>query len=66
MPIVDVRVVVKVSRNLAPALHATPVDEFQPHLIGQHVADGVEVARVEAVDIFGQQRALGLGQDGDL
>src|SRR5262245_39682794 len=56
MPIVDISVVVKVPPNLAPALHASPVDELQSHLIGQHVADGIEVTRVETVDVLGQQR----------
>jgi hypothetical protein len=65
MPIVDVSVVVKVPPNLAAALHASPVDELQSHLLGQHVADGVEVTRVEAVDVFGQQRAFRRGQGGE-
>src|SRR5207249_2389320 len=60
-PIVDIGVIVKIPPDLALTVHACPVDELQPYFIGQHVADGVEVARVEAVDVFGQQQTLRFG-----
>ena len=46
--------------NLAPAVHACPVDEIEPHLVGQHIAYGVEVAGVETIDVGGEQRAAPL------
>jgi hypothetical protein len=46
----------------AVALHAG--DDVEPHLVGEHVADGIEVARVEAVDIGREQRTIGFGEDG--
>jgi hypothetical protein len=65
MPTVDETVVVKILADLVPAIHPTSVDELEPYLVGKHITDGVEVARVEAVDVGGQKRALGLGQDGN-
>ena len=50
-PVRNPIVVVKVSADLAPPVQATLVDEFQPHLVGEQVADGVEVARIETIDV---------------
>ena len=62
MPILGAGVVMKISPDLAPAIQAGLVDKLQPHLIGEHVPHGVEITRIETVDVPGEQRTLRLGQ----
>ena len=50
----DAGIVREVGGDLALAVQPRPGDQIEPHLVGEHVADGVEVARVEAVDIGGE------------
>src|SRR5258708_7211889 len=64
-PVIDQPIFVKIPAASPPAIHARPVDELEPYLVGEHVADGVEIAGVEAVDVSGEKRALGLRQGGN-
>src|SRR6476661_9499043 len=64
MPILELGIVVKVPAHFASAIHARPGDELEAHLVSQHVAYGVEIARVEPLDIGGEKRTLGFSQNG--
>jgi hypothetical protein len=64
MPILDQGIVVKVLAHLVAAIHSRPCDELEPHLVGEHVAYGVEVARVEPLHIGREERAFGLRRSG--
>ena len=54
MPVPDQAIVMKVSTHFPPTGHSLPGDEIEPHFISEHVAYGVEVACIEAVDINGK------------
>jgi hypothetical protein len=60
MPIVDSRIVGEVVFELSAATPPGLVDEFELHLVRQHGADGVEIARVKPVDVRGKTQALRL------
>src|SRR5262249_56813338 len=64
MPVLEPSIVVEVRSDLGSTLLLQLRNEVEPHLIGKHVADGIKVARVEALDISGEQRALGFTQNG--
>src|SRR6516162_4116090 len=64
IPVLEPGIVVEVRSDLRPTLLLKLSNEVEPHLIGEHVAYGIEVARVEALDISGEQRALGFSQNG--
>src|SRR5260221_7655045 len=55
-------VIGEVAADLVAAVSLRTGDEIEPHLIGEHVAYGIEIARVETVDIGGEKRALGFRQ----
>src|SRR6266436_4969364 len=63
MPILKPGIVVEVRSDLRPTLLLQLRNEVEPHFIGEHVAYSIEVARVEALDISGEQRALGFCQN---
>src|SRR5262245_12534383 len=54
MPVLQPGIVVEIRSNFASALPSQLGNEFEPHLLSQHVAYGVEVARVEALDVSGE------------
>ena len=54
MPVLQPGIVVEIRGNFASALPSQLGNEFEPHLLGEHVAYGVEVARVEALDVSGE------------
>ena len=58
VPIVRLRIVVEIGPNFRPSVHSDTRHEVQSHLIGEHVADRVEVSFVETVHVGGQQRAV--------
>ncbi len=58
VPVARLAVVAEILRHLAASVHPGLGDEIEPHFFGEHVAHGVEIAGVEAVDIGGEQRAL--------
>src|SRR5262245_32948992 len=64
MPILQSGIVIEVCSNFASTLLLQLGDEFEPHLLGEHVAYRIEVARVEALDVSGEKRALGFRQNG--
>src|SRR6266478_8006684 len=64
-PIRDAGIVAKVVADFAAATQAKLGDEVEPHVVGEHVADGVKVAGVEAIDISGETRALSFSQGGN-
>lgn len=64
LPVLHERVVAKIFADLGLAVHTGLVDQFEAHLVGEHVADCIEIAGIETVDVGVEQRALGLGQDG--
>src|SRR5262249_10339669 len=64
IPVLEPGIVVEIRSNLRPTLLLKLRNEVEPHLIGEHVAYGIEVARVEVLDISGEQRALGFSQNG--
>jgi hypothetical protein len=45
-------------------MHPTLVEEIKLDLLGEHVSDGIEVARIEARNVSGEERALGFSQSG--
>src|SRR5580700_5873371 len=53
-PIVRQRVIAEIFTDRALAIHTGLVDQFEPHFVGEHVADRVEIAGVEAVDVGSQ------------
>src|SRR6516162_4042678 len=55
IPVLEPGIVVEVRSDLRPTLLLKLSNEVEPHLIGEHVAYGIEVARVEALDISGEQ-----------
>src|SRR6266446_7925081 len=65
IPIRDAGIVAKVVADVAAAAQSQLGDEVEPHVVGEHVADGVEVAGVEAIDISGETRALSFRQGGN-
>jgi hypothetical protein len=50
--------------DFAAPLQAQPIHEIEPNIVGQHVAYGAKVSRIEACRIFEQARALGRRQRG--
>ena len=57
-PEIRLGIAVEIGADLALALEPQPVDELEPYILGQHVADAIEIARVEALDIRGEPRTL--------
>src|SRR5215472_4023882 len=49
-PILGLRIVAEIAADLCATVHPCSRDELQTHLVGQHVAHSVEVARVETID----------------
>jgi hypothetical protein len=62
IPVVNEGVLVEVRADLPADARAKPVHYVEPAVVGKHVADRVEVACVEALDVGKQARALRLGQ----
>src|SRR5262245_51184086 len=54
MPVLEPGIVVEIRSHLGPTLPLKLRNEVEPHLIGEHVAYGIEVARIEALDISGE------------
>jgi hypothetical protein len=61
VPVVNEGVVVEVCADLGSAAQATPVHEVEPNVVGEHVADRVEVACVEALNVEALPRLSALG-----
>ena len=57
-------VVAEVARHGRPPVQAQPAHQFQPHFLGQHVAQAIEVPRIEAIRVDRQQRLVRRGQGG--
>jgi hypothetical protein len=64
MPVVNERVLMNVPLDLPSAPPAKSVHQVEPDIVGKHVADRVEVARVEALNVGSQPRTLRLRQHG--
>ena len=64
MPGAGLRIATKVFADVATAGLARSVDHLQLHVVGQHAAQGVEVTRIEALDIMRQADAFGLYNSG--
>src|SRR5262249_18522423 len=64
MPVLEPGIVIEIVSHLGPTLPLKLCNKLEPHLIGEHVAYGIKIARVEALDISGKQRALGFCQNG--
>ena len=61
-PVADLGVIAEIARHFGLAVQARLVDEFEPDVVGDHGADGVEIPRVEMRDIGGEPRAIGVRQ----
>src|SRR5262249_35288896 len=59
-PVISSRIVAEVSRSLLAAPQSGPRDNLELHVLGEHFANAVEVARIEAVDVSRETRTLGL------
>src|SRR5262245_25151268 len=61
MPVADAGIIAEIARHLDLAAHARLVDEIEPDVVGDHGADGVEIAGIEMRDIGGKLRPFGFG-----
>ena len=61
-PSVDCDVLSEVTLDLVAPAIVQPRDQIELDLVRQHVAQPVEVARIEAIDVDGQASALGFRQ----
>ena len=59
-PVAGAGIIAKIPGDLGLAADARPVDEIEPDVVGDHGADGVEIARIEMRDIGGELRPLGV------
>ena len=62
LPVLVPGVVVEVGADLCPPVQPGSRDEVEAHVVGEHVADRVEVAGIETVDIAGEAAAFRLGE----
>src|SRR5215475_1115450 len=62
VPVAHLRVSAEVLTHVAAAPEAKPVDKIEANILGQHVADAVEIAGIEPVDVGHEAGPLGLSQ----
>jgi methyl acetate hydrolase len=60
VPVADLRIIAEIARHLGLAFQPGAVDELEPDVIGDHFADGVEVAGIEVADICVEEGKLDL------
>src|SRR5262249_52030057 len=63
VPVVHTGVIAEISAHLRAPGHARLAHQIEPHVVRQHVADGIEVARIEAVHIGRQPCLVSLAKD---